>query len=220
MSGFTAKEFEPDPTAVPGDDDDVGGAAPGPGHNRHGKPTLHAKVGQTMLGMMLSRGKALRNIHDLQKRTHLWYYRDGLWTMLPEPDKWLNHAIEVTLRTIGKANKSTNKFVTEVRKYIERSPDIQESSAVVWDAHGKVPTRSGLIDPITLAVEPFKKEHFATWRLDLDYDPAATCPLWLELLGDYFVDKPPSEREQRITLLQEYAGTTLIDQLPKALAVC
>ena len=218
MSGFSAKEFEPDPTAVPDDDDDdASGAAPGPGHNRRGKPTEHAKIAQTMLGLMHSRGEALRNIHDLQKRSHLWYYRDGLWTMLPEPAKWLNHAIEVTLRATGKAHKSKDKFVTEVRKYIERSPDIHEPGQVMWDAHGKVPTRSGLIDPVTLAIEPYRKEHFATWRLDLDYDPDATCPLWLELLGDYFEDKPESEREQLITLLQDFAGTTLIDQLTKAL---
>ena len=52
---------------------------------------------------------------------------------------------------------------------------------------------------MTLAIEPYRKEHFATWRLDLDYDPDATCPLWLELLGDYFEDKLESEREQLIT---------------------
>ena len=65
MNGFTAKEFEPDPTAVPeDDDDDAGGAAPGPGHNRRGKPTEHAKVGEALLGAMHSRGEALCHIHD------------------------------------------------------------------------------------------------------------------------------------------------------------
>ena len=199
------------------DDDDGGGAAPGPGHNRRGKPTEHAKVGETLLGMMHSRGEALCHIHDQKKRTHLWYYQDGLWTMLPEPAKWLDHAIEVMLRAMGKAHKSKVKFVTEVRKYIERSPDILEPGEISWDDHGKVPTRSGLIDPVTLAIEPFQKEHYATWRLDLDYDPAATCPLWEELLGDYFDAEAAEEREKRITLLQDFAGTTLIDQLPKAL---
>jgi phage/plasmid-associated DNA primase len=217
MSGFSAEEFEPDPNAVPDDDDDAGGASPGAGHNRRGKPTEHAKIGQTMLGLMQSHGKGVRDIHDLQNRSHLWYFSDGLWMMLPEPVKWLNHAIEVTLRAMGKAHKSKDKLITEIRKYIERSPDIREPGLVVWDAHGKVPTRSGLIDPITLVVEPYRKEHYATWRLDLDYDPNATCPLWLELLDDYFEHKPAEEREQLIVLLQDFAGTTLIDKLPKAL---
>ena len=39
MTGFSAEEFEPDPEAMPeDDDDDASGAAPGPGHNRRGKP--------------------------------------------------------------------------------------------------------------------------------------------------------------------------------------
>ena len=215
--GFSAEEFEPDPNVIPEDDDDGGGPPPGAGHNSHGKPSEHAKVGQTLLGMMHHQGTALRDIPDPEMRTHLWYYKAGLWTMLPEPVKWLNHAIEVTLRAIGKAHKSKDKFVTEIRKYIERSPDIKEPCVILWNDHGKIPTRSGLLDPITLTVEPYKKEHYATWRLDLDYDPDAKCPLWLELLGDYFSDKPAEEREPLITLLQDFAGTTLIDKLPKSL---
>jgi len=41
--------------------------------------------------------------------------------------------------------------------------------------HGKVPTRAGLIDPITLEIEPLKPEHFATWscrRLKYDLKPS------------------------------------------------
>jgi hypothetical protein len=135
---------------------------------------------------MRSRGDALCRIHDEKGRTHLWYYQDGLWTLLLEPTEWLENAIEVMLRLMNKANKSKVRFITEVRKYIERSPDIRLPGKISWDDHGKIPTRSGLIDPVTLAIEPFQKEHYATWRLDLDYDPVATCPLWEELLGDYF----------------------------------
>jgi phage/plasmid-associated DNA primase len=134
-----------------------------------------------------------------------------------EPTEWLEHAIEVMLRLTNKAHKSKVRFITEVRKYIERSPNIRVRGKITWDGHGKVPTSSGLIDPITLAIEPFQKEHYATWRLDLDYDPAATCPLWEELLGDYFDAEDAEEREKRITLLQDFSGTTLIDRLPKAL---
>ena len=216
--GFSAEEFEPDPNTMPEDDDAAGGGAiPGVGHNRQGKPSEHARAGEKLLWTMHSQGTALRDIQDLQKRTHLWFYRNGLWTMLPEPDKWLNHAIEVVLRLMNKAHKSKNKFIDEIRGYIKRNPDIKEPGEVAWDAHEKVPTRSGLLDPVTLELEPYRMEHYATWRLDLDYDPDAKCPLWLELLDDYFNEKPAEEREQLITLLQDFAGTTLIDKLPKAL---
>ena len=186
MSGFSAEEFEPDPAIMREDDEASGGASPGAGHNRGGKPTEHAKVGEALLGAIRSRGEALCRIHDEKGRSHLWYYQDGLWTLLLQPTEWLEHAIEVMLRLTNKANKSKVRFITEVRKYIERSPDILVAGKISWDDHGKVPTRSGLIDPVALTIEPFQKKHYATWRLDLDYDPAATCPLWEELLGDYF----------------------------------
>jgi phage/plasmid-associated DNA primase len=216
-NGFTAKEFEPDPAAAPEDDETNGGAAPGSGHNRSGKPTEHAKVGEALLGAIHGRGEALCRIYDEKGQSHLWYYQDGLWTLLLEPTVWLEHAIEVMLRLLNKANKSRVRFVTEVRKYIERNPSIRVPGKIRWDEHGKVPTRSGLIDPVTLAIEPFQKEHYATWRLDLEYDPTATCPLWEELLRDYFDAETPEECEKRITLLQDFSGTTLIDRLPKAL---
>jgi phage/plasmid-associated DNA primase len=214
-NGFTAKEFDPDPAVTLDDADDD--AAPGRGHNRSGKPTEHARVGEALLAATHARGEALCRIHDEKGQSHLWYYQDGLWTLLLEPTVWLEHAIEVMLRVLNKSNKSRVRFITEVRKYIERNPNIRVGSKIIWDDHGKVPTRSGLIDPITLAIEPFQKEHYATWRLDVDYDPAATCPLWEELLNDYFNAETPEERAKRITLLQDLAGTTLIDKLPKAL---
>ena len=219
-NGFTAKEFKPDSATRLEDGDDGGtqpGTGSGPGHNRSGKPTEHARVGEALLGAMRRRGEALCRIHDEKGRTHFWYYQDGLWTLLLEPAEWLEHAIEVMLRLMNKAHKSRVKFITEVRKYIERSPDILVPGKISWDDHGKVPTRSGLIDPVTLAIEPFQKEHYATWRLDLDYDPAASCPLWEELLGDYLDAEAAEERKKRITLLQDFSGTTLIDRLPKAL---
>jgi phage/plasmid-associated DNA primase len=214
--GFTAQEFEPDDPAT-GLAGDAGASHAGPGHNRSNKPTEHARVGETLLGAIRARGDALCHIHDEKGWSHLWYYQDGLWTLLLEPTEWLEHAIEVTLRQMNKAHKSKARLITEVRKYIERSPDIRVPEKIVWDAHGKIPTRSGLIDPVTLAIEPFQKEHYATWRLDLDYDPAATCPLWEELLRDCFNTEVVEEHEKRIVLLQDYSGTTLIDRLPKAL---
>ena len=123
----------------------------------------------------------------------------------------------MTLREMKCSSASKARFVTEVRKYIERSPTVRAPGTIVWDAHGKVPTRSGLIDPRTLKLEPLKKEHYATWRIDVDYDPTAKCPLWEEMLGDYFPGYASDEREQRVVLLQDFAGTMLVDRLPKAL---
>ena len=73
-----------------------------------------------------------------------------------------------------------------------------------------------MIDPVTLEIEPFKKEHYATWRIDVDYDPAAMSAMGGIARG-LLRRSAADEREKRITLLQDFAGTTLIDRLPKAL---
>ena len=157
---------------------------------------------------MDARGEELRVVADEKGAEHTWIYRDGLWSLKGEPsDPWLEHQIEMTLREMKCSSASKARFITEARKYIERSPTSGATGTIVWDDHGKVPTRSGLIDPRTLKLEPLKKEHYATWRIDVDYDPTATCPLWEEMLGDYFPELCPDEREKSIMLLQELLGT-------------
>ena len=90
----------------------------------------------------------------------------------------------------------------------------QEREAIVWNAHGKAADAIRLIDPVTLRIEPLKKEDYATWRIEIDYDPKATCR-YGGAAGDYFVDHTPEEKAKSITLYKH--GTTLIDRLPKAL---
>ena len=176
-----------------------------------------AEVAELMLKRLREQGEDLLIVADEKGAEHLWQYSDGLWSLVWDPETWLNLQIEITLRDAALRKFSFGKFVAEARRYIERSPDIRSEKPIVWNGHGKVATRSGLIDPVTLKVEPLKKEDYATWRIEIDYDPEAACPLWEELLGDYFVDHTPEEAEKSITLLQDILGTSLIDQLPKAL---
>ena len=140
-----------------------------------------------MMKRIRERGEDLLIVSD-DKGVDSWRYGDGLWSLVPDPEAWLELQIEITLRDAALRKFSFSKFVAEARKYIERSPDIRSEKPIVWNNHGRVPTRSGLIDPATLKIEPLKKEHFATWRVDIDYNKDAKCPLLEELLGDYFVD--------------------------------
>lgn len=187
------------------------------GSNSDNRLRLYAEVAEELLRTMSARDEDLQMVTDGAGNEHFWKYRGGLWSLLPKPAPWLENKIELTLREMKLRSASSAKFILEARKYIERSPNVRTDDRIVWDDHGKIPTRSGLIDPVTLTVEPFTKEHYATWALDVDYDPAATCPLWLELLDDYFPDQSAEERGKRVTLLQEYTGTMLLDRLPKAL---
>ena len=84
--------------------------------------------------------------------------------------------------------------------------------------HGKVPTRDGLIDPITGELEPLKPGHFATWVLPkVKYDPDAKCPNWIQMLNDALSDKSKEERKLDIQLIQEVMGMSLLDNKLKAL---
>jgi hypothetical protein len=172
---FTAQEFEPDGSATEFDGD----ADTGAGHNRRGKPTEHARVGEALLATIQARGEALCRIPDEKGQTHLWYHQDGLWTLLLEPIVWLEHAIEVTLRVLNKTNKSRVRFITEVRKYIERNPNIRVGGKIGWDNHGKVPTRSGLIDPVTLVIEPFRTGRAKWWLRREIYGRRRSRLFWL-----------------------------------------
>jgi len=73
-----------------------------------------------------------------------------------------------------------------------------------------------LIDPVTLELEPLRPEHYATWKIDLDYDVGATCPKWLQLLEDFFSDQTAEDRRTNINLLQELTAWT-VNTKPKSL---
>ena len=192
-------------------------AAGATGSNSANNLPLAAKVAEVLFLLMEKRNEDLLRVPDEKGCRHTWLYSNGLWSLLADPTEWLDHRIEMTLREMKCSSKSKGHFIAEARRYIERSPNVRPKGSMAWDAHGKVPTRSGLIDPVTLKCEPFKKEHYATWLIDVDYDPAAKCPLWEEMLGDYFPTHSADEREQRVVLLQDFSGTMLIDQLSKTL---
>jgi len=93
-----------------------------------------------------------------------------------------------------------------------------DSTFVDWDTHGKIPIKAGLIDPLTLTLEPLRKEHYCTCRLDIEYDPDATCPKWEQLLADTFSDRTGHDRATYIAMLQEFEGTSFLPSRPKALS--
>ncbi len=181
------------------------------------RPPPFVDVAEQLLELLRTNGDDLLMVADEKGREHLWSYHDGLWSLLPEPDSFLNNQIEMMLQHLKLRKYSFIKFVSEARKYLMRSPLLRTNAPIVWDDHGKVPTRSGLVDPVTLAVEPLAKAHYATWRIEIAYDPTAQCPHWDELLDDYFISLTAEEAEKTIMLLQEVFGASVIDKLPKAL---
>jgi phage/plasmid-associated DNA primase len=171
----------------------------------------HIKLGSTVIAVIKGRGDDL-----IFTEKAAWRCSDGIWTMATDGmSAWLNVEIETGAKKMG--FPSNNKLISETRQWIQRQKQLWRDD-VPWDQHGKVPTRSGLVDPRTLEVEPILPEHYATWRIEADYDPAAECPWWLRMLEDCFEDRPPEDRAALIGVIQEVLGAGLIDAKPRALS--
>jgi phage/plasmid-associated DNA primase len=110
------------------------------------------------------------------------------------------------------------KLINETHNWIERRPELWRDDEIPWDQHGKIPTRSGLVDPLTGALEPAQPDHFCTWRVEVDYDPAAKCPWWETMIADVFGDREAAERAALIRVVQEVIGAALIDKKSRALS--
>jgi phage/plasmid-associated DNA primase len=172
----------------------------------------HIILAQAVMAVIRQRGEDL-----MFTDTAAWRYTDQLWVQQGDKDlaAWLNSQLEDGAR--GLKMESASRLINEARAYIIRDPYLQ-ARKVLFDTHGKVPTLSGLVDPASGSLTPPDPEHYCTWRVPFEYDPAATCPHWLQLLGDAFADRPAAVRAEYTALLQEWLGMSLLDDRTKALS--
>jgi P4 family phage/plasmid primase-like protien len=205
-------------------DDQSEAAAPTPPDGKNSKPKklpLHIKVADIQIKILRGPDKGLRVVLDIDGREHFWKYENGLWSLIADNEvvKWLEPQLQSLVNDLDKKERSNNKLFSEATKHIIRDPVIRSSNSFVnWDAHGKIPTKAGLIDPLTHELEPLSKQHNATWCLNIDYDPNAKCPWWEQTLADAFSDRTEEDRLTTINLLQDVAGMALLANRPKALS--
>jgi phage/plasmid-associated DNA primase len=203
---------EPEQTDNVADLDAARAKRKAPPKPRRGKIN-HLDIGAILLEGWRSSGQGL----VFTETQGAWRYFDGLWRLQDDRTlrAWLDPQIEQCIR--GTEAKSRNSLVNETRSWIARHPDLQVDEAP-FDRHGKVPTRSGLVDPVTGRLEPPHASQWCTWRIEAEYDPDATCPWWLEMLEDLLADRPDDVRAEYIGLIQEMLGAGLIDAKPRALS--
>ncbi|WP_396604720.1 hypothetical protein ACFLEY_19155 [Bradyrhizobium sp. YCK136] len=170
---------------------------------------LHIAVGKSVIAHFASEGEELINTKDGS-----WFYSKGIWELRNET-KWLDVRIEHNFEQHG--YKTGTKLVNETRNWILRRPELWRDGELPWDQHGKIPTRSGLVDPRTGELEPARPDHFCTWRVEVDYDPAAKCPWWETMMADMFGDRPAPEQRALAGVVQELMGAALIDNKARGL---
>ncbi|UPJ89706.1 hypothetical protein IVB16_08075 [Bradyrhizobium sp. 183] len=170
---------------------------------------LHIAIGKAVIAHFASEGEELINTKD-----GAWFYAKGIWELRTET-KWLDVRIEHNCEALG--YKTATRLISETRNWILRRPELWRDGELPWDQHGKIPTRSGLIDPKTGALEPARPDHFCTWRVEVEYQGDAKCPWWETMIADMFGDKPADERRDLIGVVQELIGTALIDKKARGL---
>lgn len=178
---------------------------------RSGDVPVHIVLGEAVIAAIRHRGDDIIFTPKAAYR-----YMDGLWKLeIDGLRAWLDVEIETGCRELNV--ESNNRLIAETRQWITRNPELWREG-IEWDAHGKIPTRSGLIDPRTLELTAAAPEHYCTWRIDCSYEPAATCPWWLTMLADFFGDRSPDSRKQLIAVIQEVLGAALLDIKPRSLS--
>jgi P4 family phage/plasmid primase-like protien len=169
----------------------------------------HVQLGRAVLAKFIADGEELINTKDGG-----WFYSKGIWELRPDY-RWLNVKIEDACARLN--GKPTTKLRNETRNWIEFRPELWRDDDIPWDEHGKIPTRSGLVDPVTGALEPARPDHFCTWRVEVEYDTAAKCPWWQTMVADIFADKPADEQRALVGVVQELIGASLIDNKARGL---
>lgn len=174
-----------------------------------GKPkkgVVHQVLGAGFIDALKRRGDGI-----LLCREEVWKCTQGLWTSLSpgEAKAWIDRELEEGCRALGVV--STQKIINEGRAWIMRNPEIYRDE-IPWDEHGKIATRSGLLDPKTLAIEPIVPEHYVSMRIECEYDPSVDCNGWKRMLADIF----PDDTETTMAI-QEIAGVGLILNRPRQL---
>ncbi|GAC1421083.1 MAG: hypothetical protein NVSMB6_22720 [Burkholderiaceae bacterium] len=170
----------------------------------------HVFLGSVVLTVMRDRADA----DMLVTAGDVWRYQEGLWAQVSNEGAWLNGELEIGARALEMP--STAKLISEARQWLLRSPDVIKNN-VAWDGHGKISTKTGLLDIATMTLEPARPGHFATWRIECEYKSDAECPWWKTMLNDFFADRPDDVRAATIDTLQEILGTALIENKSKAL---
>ncbi len=172
----------------------------------------HIRLGTAVIDVIQHRGQDLMFVGKATYR-----YADGLWKMDTDGAHWLNVEIQKGAKQMGMT--STIKLRNEARSWMQCQGRLRrEPDDIRWDAHGLIPTRSGLVDPRTLKIRPMRPDDYCTWRIEAEYDEHAKCKWWLQMLEDCFSDRSVEERTGTVDMIQELLGAGLIDDKPRELS--
>ena len=127
-------------------------------------------------------------------------YCDGYWKQI-ELNLHVQNPIYSQLS--GEAGMSALKKIVSMLEvmYASSEESFDQASPLVC-------LKNGTLDPVKGDLLPHSPEHFLSNRVEIEYDPKATCPLWLQTLDEIFA--PDEDKADKIRLLQEFIGYCLV----------
>lgn len=131
-----------------------------------------------------------------------YLYRDGYWPAVDEV-VFVQKPLAQSLAGFGKKDTPTS-----VNAHMQMIRTLYAEDETRWVTNSLLCLANGALDPATGMLYPHSPEHHLVNKVDIAYDPGATCPLWLQTLDEIFL--PDVDKEDKIRLLQEYMGYCLV----------
>jgi|GEM_PF-1796129 len=147
---------------------------------------------QNNIGKLITALKTEFTFKTPEDTRELHYYHEGIY----KPAETL---IETLLETVLGEKLSTHQ-AKEILNHLKR--DSYTSREQINKYNGYIPFQNCLLNIETLQTKPHTPEYFYTYKLNITYDPNATCPQFTEWLNN--VQTPDN-----IQILQEYTGYIL-----------
>ncbi|MCL2691516.1 MAG: phage/plasmid primase, P4 family, partial [Candidatus Bathyarchaeota archaeon] len=129
--------------------------------------------------------------------SELYVYTKGIYS---PAEKMIETILETELQ-----NKLTNHYVNEIMGHLKRDSYVSRDN--INHYNGVIPLENGLLNIVTGTLEEYTPDKMFTFKLPLNFNAEADCPQFKKWLSE--VQTP-----ENILVLQEYAGYTLLPDMP------
>jgi P4 family phage/plasmid primase-like protien len=127
------------------------------------------------------------------------HYEDGHWKKLPTND--IRRALKAELV----ATMGPKQLVSMALRSAEHCLALNVEDESFGQAEGKICLRNGTLDLRTGELLPHSPDHRLRYALDIDWDPAAACPVYLDQLRSTL-----QHDEKAAATFEEFAGLSLV----------
>lgn len=132
-------------------------------------------------------------------------YEDGTWNKLKNLNRGITQVVKSVRHRSVKANPST---INNVSFFLQTYMELMDES-VVDDYANYINVRNGMFNLDTMTLEPHSPKFYITGKTNWDYDPKATCPVFLRWLSSMLTYPDGTPDIYMLQLVQEAFGYSM-----------